>query len=416
MVDWSSHARDDDRVRIAILSTWHPEPVDNGRKQRTRAMIGALSQRYDVVLFSLLPLAEVGACSSRPVPDVWKQFVFSLPTYRARSPSAVIAGASLVPRSIIATWDASLAETIRQIVRETNVTMAIGTDLRTLRYLESLDDHITKVLDEPDVSFVVDDDDKGRANVINLRAHARRLKYQRLLHDASAQLDAVLVASEREAAAYRHLSGCGRVIVVENGIDDVGDDEWEPPDSHRLLYTGSPTYRPNAEAIAYFIREILPLIEASVPDVSLVVTGSCPPVLPDELRHRRVQFVGLLDHLQTAYRQSRLMVVPLLSGTGTRIKILEAQAAGMPVVSTTKGAEGLDVVSGEHLVIADDPRGFADAVVRLLQERDASMRIGARARSHVRDRYHWSVIGNRLLDVCEDLRRAHGAAATRTGS
>ncbi len=197
--------------------------------------------------------------------------------------------------------------------------------------------------------------------------------------------------------------------MLENGVAGVAAEPWRAPAGARLLYTGSVSYGPNAEAVAHFARDILPLVASAVPEARLLVTGGLPAALPPGVQHPGVTLTGWLSDevLEALYRGSRACVVPLLSGTGTRIKILEALARGVPVVSTSKGAEGLAVVDGEHFLIADEPAAFARATIRLLRDPDFAERLGARGRAFVRQRYDWATRGEELralVRACLDER------------
>lgn len=390
------------RHRVAFLSTWHPEPVDNGRKQRTRQMITALADDHEIALISLLPAEALAGGPLPGVPGVWRQWALPLPAFHPRSPASIVAGLRPLPRSLVATWDPDTAATIARIVQDIDAGAAIGTDLRTLRYLLSLGPSVRAILDEPDVSFIVEAA-AGSRGFRRLRALGRLRKYRRLLEPASRRLDAVIVASEIEATAYRQLAGSSRVTVLENGVSDIPQAPWTAPDSSQLLYTGSVTYGPNAEAVAYFVRAVLPELQAAVPSICLAVTGDVPARVPPAARDPHVRLTGRLPSLDAIYRASRVFVAPLRSGTGTRIKLLEAMAFGMPVVSTSKGAEGLEVIDGEHLLIADEPDVFAAATLRLLRDAALSASLGAASRSLVESRYHWTALGRRFRDLVDGL-------------
>lgn len=392
------------RPRVAILSTWHPEPVDNGRKQRTRQMIAALAVDYDIVLLSLLPSREIAAGIPPQVPDVWQQCVLPLPEFDPWSLPALLAGLHPLPRSVVATWSPSLAAQIAHILRETRVGLAIGTDLRTLRYLLALDLDTRVILDEPDVSpFTAGAIDTSRG-LRSLRALSRHRKYRGLLHRTTHYLDAAIVASPEEAAAYRELSGASRLVEISNGATTVPDPAWRVPSGAQLLYAGSLTYKPNAEAAVYFARSVLPLIEPKVPEVALAITGTHLTTVPPEVKHPRVTLTGRLDAtaLEAAHRASRACVVPLLSGTGTRIKVLEAMALGVPVVSTRKGVEGLSIVPDEEFLLADTPADFAAATVRLLTDAPFAEAIGTRGRERIRREYTWESRGQQLRDLVRE--------------
>jgi glycosyltransferase involved in cell wall biosynthesis len=115
-----------------------------------------------------------------------------------------------------------------------------------------------------------------------------------------------------------------------------------------------------------------------------------------------VRFTGYLEDIRPEIRRSAVCVIPLRRGTGTRLKILEAMALGTPVVSTSKGAEGLDVRHGEHLLIADQPADFARCVQALLQDSGLAERLAIKARALVDEKYSWSTIGARFVALVEN--------------
>ena len=161
--------------------------------------------------------------------------------------------------------------------------------------------------------------------------------------------------------------------IVPNGVDVTRASLAAPaPADSRLIYPGSITYDANLDAVTFFASEILPLIRRARPHVELWVTGSTAGVETSALAGAGVRFTGLLPDVDAAVRDSTVCVVPLRIGGGTRMKVLQAMALGTPVVATPKGVEGLDVMPGRHVLVADSPAHFAEQTLRLLQ--DASMR------------------------------------------
>ena len=391
------------RTRVALITPWHPEPVDNGSKQRIAQLIAALAPDYDIVLISLLTADEQAGAPPSSVPGVYRQCVLTLPSYRPRSAKALLAGLHPLPRSFAVTWDRTTAMQLNAIVRSMGIGLALGADLRILHYLLDLPAGIPIVIDEMNTSPFLADEARG-GTFARLRAAGRQRKYARFLGQAVRQLDAAVVSSVYEAAAYRQLAGTAQVTLIENGVGAVPESPWHPIDSTQLLYNGALSYAPNAEAVEYFLGDILPLIAPTAPSIHLLVTGKIPSAGHPARAHPQVRLSGWLDRdeLDAAYRASRVCIAPLLSGTGTRIKLLEALAYGLPVVTTTKGAEGLDVISGEHLIIADTPAEFAAATVRLLTDDDAARQLGARGREHVRQRYSWDTRGVQLRGLVRD--------------
>lgn len=389
-----------------MLSTWHPEPADNGRKQRTSAMLRALAKQYDVLLVSLLAPNEAGKIHDR-VDSAYMQVVLPLPTFESRSFKGLIGSVNRYPRSAIATWSGETAGALSNLLESERVQAAIGTDLRTLRYLANLPAAMVKVIDEPDVSPFVVESDTGWLSAASLRDRLREWKYRNLLNDDLSRIDASVVASTDEVDALRHMTPADDVHVIPNAIERVPPFRWGPAAARpgSLLYTGSLSYEPNAEAVAYLVREVFPRLEPQLPNAQVVVTGTIPESIPSDIVSERVCLTGRLPYLDTAYLHSRVFVAPVWSGTGTRIKLIEAMAYGMPIVSTTKGAEGLPVQSGEHLLIADNAEDFASAVLTLCSDPALSLRLGAAGRELVRTRFTWERQGEQLRDLIAGLLR-----------
>jgi glycosyltransferase involved in cell wall biosynthesis len=153
-----------------------------------------------------------------------------------------------------------------------------------------------------------------------------------------------------------------------------------------------------------FARSILPRIRAFVPDVKLFVVGHAPPARVKALgREPGIEVTGYVNDILPYYRLSKVTVVPLRAGGGTRLKVLESMALGRAVVSTTVGCAGLEVCHGVHLLIADHPQQFADCVVQLLGDDALRTELVGNARRLVEQHYDWSTIGRRLASAHREI-------------
>jgi glycosyltransferase involved in cell wall biosynthesis len=170
-----------------------------------------------------------------------------------------------------------------------------------------------------------------------------------------------------------------------------------------LLFIGDMSYVPCVDAMLYFCREVLPRIRNVVSEVELWIVGKDPLPEVARLGNNGVHVTGQVDSVMPYYERSTVCVVPLRAGGGTRLKILEAMALGRPVVSTTIGCEGLDVVDGEHLLIADSPERFVEKTVRLLEDRMLYRHIATNGRQLVVARYDWDVIARQLMQVYAEM-------------
>jgi glycosyltransferase involved in cell wall biosynthesis len=164
-------------------------------------------------------------------------------------------------------------------------------------------------------------------------------------------------------------------------------------------------YPPNAEGVYWFATRVFPTVRRALPDVQFNVVGSRPQSTIRRLANAEsgIAVIGYVADLHAILRQSGVLVVPVHSGSGMRVKILEAFARGIPVVSTSVGVEGIDAVSPQHLLVADDPEGFAEAVIRVLADVPEAERLAHAGRRLVEERYHWRTALSGLDEIYERL-------------
>ena len=240
-----------------------------------------------------------------------------------------------------------------------------------------------------------------------------RAQYRRMLRfeaKALRRFDAVLTVSDADRATFARLyPGAirGPVSVVSTGVDtqffapraldSAGTAASSPADSRRLVFTGSMDWLPNEDAMLFFCRDILPLIRAEEPETTVTIVGRTPtPAVKKLADLAGVYVTGRVDDVRPYIEEAAAYIVPLRIGGGTRLKIFEAMAMGKAVVSTTVGAEGLPVVAGEHVVLADEPRSFSRAVVRLLRDVERRRQLESAARTLVVEQYDWSAVAGEL--------------------
>jgi sugar transferase (PEP-CTERM/EpsH1 system associated) len=218
------------------------------------------------------------------------------------------------------------------------------------------------------------------------------------------RFDGVLAVSDADRNTFARLypGAVKRPIeVVATGVDTQFFAPAPSASNGRgLVFTGSMDWLPNEDAMRYFCRDILPLIRAREPEVSLSIVGRAPtPAVQKLAAEHGILVTGRVDDVRPFMKEASVYIVPLRIGGGTRLKIFEAMAMGKAVVSTTVGAEGLPVRNGEHVLLADEPDAFADAVVRLLGDTAARRSLEAAARALVVARYDWSAVAGELEEA-----------------
>lgn len=216
--------------------------------------------------------------------------------------------------------------------------------------------------------------------------------------------DAVLATSERDAELFgRDLPEVPR-HVVPNGVDcDYFTPKPGPTEPFSLVFTGMMAYVPNYDGVGWFLDEIFPLVLREVPQARLYVVGKNPPATLTSRASEQVIVTGTVPDVRPYVERATAVVVPLRMGGGTRLKIAEGLAMRRPIVTTRVGCEGIDVVDGEHALMADTPAEFARATVRLLRDAALRQRLAEAGASLARAFYDWSVIGDRLNALYREL-------------
>lgn len=229
--------------------------------------------------------------------------------------------------------------------------------------------------------------------------------FRRFERTESHNFDLVACASEVDRDLMNESCPGLGADVIPNGVDtELYQPNTEDEEEAALIYTGSMDWFPNEDAAIYFIEEILPAIRIKHPNLKFSVVGQ----LPTERLKRfdnchGVTVTGRVGDVKPHIARAAVYIVPLRIGGGTRLKILEALAMGKAVVSTNIGAEGLDLAPGNEIMIADEPTAFAEAVVRLLNDKSIRRKLGANGRRRVEAEYDWRRIGERLQGMYKSV-------------
>jgi polysaccharide biosynthesis protein PslH len=216
-------------------------------------------------------------------------------------------------------------------------------------------------------------------------------KLRRAEHRVVRTTEVTVAVSESDREQFARAVPGAQVDLVPTGVDTTFFAPMHRPTlPERLVFSGSMDWYPNEDAIRYFAERIWPRLRAARPRLSMTVVGRNPGAgLLEAARAQGITVTGTVKDVRRYIDEAAVYVVPLRVGGGTRLKVFEALAMGKPVVSTTLGAEGLGLVSGEHYVAADGDEPFAQAVLNLLGDADARRSLGAAGRAFVEERYSW---------------------------
>lgn len=273
-----------------------------------------------------------------------------------------------------------------------------------------------KVLTTPTVLFqhnvesaLWDRQARHEANPINRMVYkleaAKMLRYERA---AVARFHHVIAVSEHDRELMSAMTEATRISVVPTGVDleqFSGAREGAPRTTEPIVvFVGSMDWEANIDAVDYFCREIWPAVKQAVPEARFRIVGRNPHPRVQKLASNSIEVTGTVASVIEHYREAAVNIVPLRIGGGTRLKIYEAMAMGKATVSTSIGAEGLDVNHNSDLLLADSPEKFAESLIALLTDDKLRRRI-ERAAAEQAARYDWSVITERFEEVLAGVAR-----------
>jgi glycosyltransferase involved in cell wall biosynthesis len=410
------------RLKLLFLSQFPPSPPTFGAQRRIQGLMATLSRRHEITGVSLISpdldaraaeeamrkyCAEVVLVPARSWQGAKKRVaqlrsLFSLRSFERRFYD--------LPR-LREALDRCLTRRAYDVV---NVELPFLA-LQRLRRAPPGQPPPRLVLDEHNIEFDLARQQAGKELGFARRLHNStnwpKLRREEML--AWTRFDAVAFCSAEDQSRARELVPALRSAVVPNSVDvddfrpRPGD---PPPDGRTVMFFGAINYFPNIDGLMYLLREVWPLLEKSHPQARLKIVGQHPTPEVLAFRGPRVEVTGRVDDVRPHLAGAAVCIAPLRIGGGTRFKILEAMAMAKPVVSTSLGAEGIGYEDGRHLLIGDDPKAFAAAVGRVLDDPALAARLSQAGRALVEERYSWGAAAERLERLYEEALSAPPAS------
>lgn len=393
-------------MRILWLKSDFLLPLDKGGKLRTWHLMRHLATRHDITFVSFANPAEAHAHGDemRHVASA----VETIPRVDARKGTARFYGR--VARHVVSPLPFAVAQyRSRAYRRRVQTLLASGRfDLVVADFLTS-SVNLPRRLPCPAVLFTHNvESEIWRRHADTASGPVRRrlyaAQYRRMLRyegRALGRFDRVLAVSDADCETFARLYpgvSPDAIDVIPTGVDtDYFAPAASEPASASLVFTGSMDWLPNDDAMRWFCGEVLPLVRSEVADVRLSIVGRAPTAAVWKLAASPgVHVTGGVEDVRPYIRDAALFIVPLRIGGGTRLKIFEAMAMARAVVSTTVGAEGLPVANGRHLLLADDPREFAQSILTLLRDPARRNALAQAGRTLVAEQFDWSSVARAL--------------------
>jgi len=393
-------------MRVLVLTQVVVYPPDAGPKVKTLQVLRHLAGQHEVVYCTFvrsdkeaLDAAKLGEICCR---------VVTLPLKRSRAGDVRFLAESLLTRdSFVLRRDyrAAMQSMVRRLLQEERIDVLHVDQLNMMRFVPP-EWSGTVILDEHNAVWrVFDRLREGAGNPLKSWFLGRETRIIRKLEGrACRRAQVVLAVSEQDKLALQEVAGESAPIeVVPITVDAevfTAILETRSPEADRLLTIGTMFWLPNSEGVMWWLREGYEQLRVMRPELTYDIVGARPPRALQELAEpcEGVRLHGYVADAVPFWTQASALAVPLLSGGGVRVKILEAMAMGVPVISTTLGCEGLDVQDGVHLLVADSPAAFAQACARVLQDSDLARHLARNARQLILERYD-AKVALRTLDA-----------------
>lgn len=389
-------------LEILFLSRWFPYPPNNGSKLRIYNLLRGLADHHNVTLLSFAdqPNITSNTCELQSLCQEVK--IVPWMPFNPNSSRAYLGFLSLKPRAVIDTFSPEMKQCLVQTLAAKHYDLVIASQIDMAVYSEYFD-HLPALFEEVEVGVLYEKFTQATSTKSRLRNGLTWAKHRRYLNTILENFQVCTVVSNKEQQLLSDaVNGSSSIEVIPNCVDRASyDDVQETPQPNSMIFTGAFSFSPNYDAMVWFLQKAYPHLQSQIPDVCLTITGdhgNRPLPTTDN-----VILTGFVDDVRPLIARSWVSVVPIHAGGGTRLKILEAMALGTPVVSTSKGVEGIDAEPGEHLLVADTPEAFAQAILCLFREPELRQKIAANAYKLVSEKYDWPIVLPRFLKLVEQV-------------
>jgi glycosyltransferase involved in cell wall biosynthesis len=375
--------------RALFFTPESPYPTTGGGSLRAASLLHYLARRYrvDAIVFR-----QPGESIEIPAGLVNEVQIIDLPPHARHLPARILRNASRMARRMPPLIDrfSGFGPRIARVLRERSYELAVIEHFWCAPYWEQVTAVSRRtVLDLHNIESVLHSRCGAAERFPAAVAHRWFCKpCEQLERQWWPRFSTLLVPSQADAAAVRSICDGTRPVVYPNAIPRL--DRPHQAEEHVIAFSGNMEYHPNVMAVGFFRRGIWPQLRGRWPQLVWRLIGKNAHAVRKYTRgDERIEVTGPVPDAIAELAKAQVAVVPLLAGSGTRLKIMEAWAAGRAVVSTTLGAEGLEATDGENILLADGPEEFAAAVSKVLESRELRMKLGASGRHLYERRYTW---------------------------
>ena len=393
-------------MKILFTANRFPYPPYRGDKLKIYHLAKRLSKKHELHLITFLEEKE----DLKYLPDLQQIFkkIYLVPLPKIQSFwNSFIGLFQKKPVQVQYFQSSKMKTKIAEIKKENNYDVVHVQHLRMAQYWEN-DVDLPRILDLPDAYSLYwkrrIENKKGLLKSFTLSEYKKVFKYEDILN----KYDLTLVCSSEDQNYLKAEKGVKNVQLLPNGVDltTFSSKNHNYTITNTILFTGNMNYAPNVDAVQYFCHEIFPLIQDKIKDVKFIIAGQNPVKKVKDLANDRVEVTGFVKDLSVYYDKATLVVAPLRFGAGTQNKVLEAMAMGVPVVSRNIGFNGLNIKTGDGVILSTETEDFAQQCIQLLENETLRKTVGEKGKEVIKKQFDWDVIAAQLERYFVELKKS----------
>jgi sugar transferase (PEP-CTERM/EpsH1 system associated) len=390
------------RLRVLFITEFLPWPLNTGGRIRTYHILRQVALRHEVTLATQKLPGDIEAEERiRPLISRLCTVPLRSQSFIRKTLAATFSLTSPKPYvSMYSHYRHALSRLIRTLIKRESFDVIHIDHLDAAVYLQDCLPKIAVYLDEHNYETNLLEATSNKTSKLLLRWYlsSQLWKLARFESRILRTVRAVGVVSANDAKMIAAVAPETALEVIPNGVDLAFFDIPRQPVPYRVVTVGSLDWLPNIEGIMWFLDNVWPAVHAAKPEATLHIVGRNPSRVLLQRSCQHVTVAGSVPDVRDYVTGAAAFVVPLFAGGGTRLKVLEAMAMRVPIVSTSTGIEGIDCIYGKHVLVAEDAKDFASKLLELLDNPDLGAQLATAGRSLVEQHYGWDAIGERLDD------------------
>lgn len=390
-------------MKILFLTYDFPFPLNSGGKIRAYHFIKNLAKKHQITLFSFFRREEQKKYLSELKPLCQKIVLFN--RIKAFSQSHLLK--SIIPSQpfpIALYHSLQLKKALIKEVQSQKYDLVHFESFYTSLYLNK-EFKIPQVLGTENIEWLIyrEFSQKQKFPLFKALMNLETFRIKWYEEKSWTKADLCLAVSLENAAAIEKITR-RPCPVIPNGVD-LSFFNFHPPrqEAKTLLFVGNFSYIQNQDAVRFLVKDIFPLIKKSTPQVRLVIVGRQPTKEIKKYAREDIKILENITDIRQAYQQADLLLAPIRAGSGTKFKIIEALASGLPVITTSVGIEGINAVDGCQVIVRDDSQALALAAIDLFNDFSLRQKLSRQGRQVVEKEYNWSLIVNKLEKAYQEL-------------